>query len=828
MESNSNVVVAVRIRPLSSSETSTGQKSCCQAIGNVVAIKKDGEAGQYLKSQQLSINEYAYDAVFDENCSQKDVYDGTAKPFVNKVLNGENVTIFAYGATGAGKTHTMLGNTRADHAAQRADAGIIPNSVRDLFAKINNLSAHSEPGESYQVNFSYLEVYNEQVFDLLDSTGKVLSVREDQERGIVVVAGITEITVDNYQSVIDLILQGNRQRKTEATMANAVSSRSHAILQLSVRHLFRSTGGRETQVESKLSMIDLAGSERASATNNRGVRLQEGASINKSLLALANCINSLSEKAQSNGKKALNVKYRDSKLTHLLKSSLEGNCNLIMIANINPSDVTYEDSHNTLKYANRAKNIKVSPVVKENQRDSTWLEREHRLRDENKQLKEMVELLRKEVEELRSFKRQVLESGMPLPAIDPALSASTDGYTILNYFDTVVSTSESFSTNIPVPVTTTSSASVTSKIRPRRATIMATPSEPVATTISVNPDHDNEEVSTLPMPHPSDEPMPLNLRKRRASHLPTAVQSARLAKRRSVSSAEPFEAWGTTNVPVASETIVATSQDAAENDLSNHQSSSIDAPSEEPAPVSESVEPEAVASASSVPFEATSDVANELEELGAMWDCCQVNNQSSETMLLQSVEVTTTTATSGSLDDEPSVDADEFVPLPTIPRDMLMQRRSIASSTRKRSIAKVNAMLDSLTKDVSSLIASRQSVAQVRASMTVASAASTLVSPVSVADEDDCGNKENDEPPVKQRRVTRALLAKDSVVSVDTKTVEPAANAPMTRRRASLLASQQEVSKPTTISAKVTTRRRLSVVNGTNAQGEAATASVVL
>lgn len=191
---------------------------------------------------------------------------------------------------------------------------------------------------------------------------------------------------------------------------------------------------------------------------------------------------------------------------------------------------------------------------------------------------------------------------------------------------------------------------------------------------------------------------------------------------------------------------------------------------------------------------------------------------------MQSVEVTTT----GTLDDEPSADADEFAPLPTIPRDTLMQRRSIASFTRKRSIAKVNAMLDSLTKDVSSLIASRQSVAHVRTSTTVVSAASTVVSPVSVADEDDCGNKENDEPPVKQRRVTRTLLAKDSVTSVDTKSVEPAANVPMTRRRASLLASQQEVSKPTTISAKVTTRRRLSVVNGANMQGEATATAMVL
>eukprot|EP01039_Chlorochromonas_danica_P016041 gene16041-18929_t len=266
-----------------------------------------------------------------------------------------------------------------------------------------------------------------------------------------------------------------------------------------------------------------------------------------------------------------------------------------MIANINPSDVTYEDSHNTLKYANRAKNIKVSPVVKENQRDSTWLEREHRLRDENKQHKQTVQGLRKEVQSLRSFKRQVLESGVSLPTIDTALSTSSDGYTILNYFDTVVSTSESVSTTCSVSVAATSAAaatSVTSKIRPRRATIMATPAEPVSTTISVTHDHDNEDLSTLPMPHPSDEPMPLNLRKRRASHLPTAVQSARLAKRRSVSSAEAIEAWGSTNELGVTETTSATAPDA-EDDQSSHQIPSSDAQSEEPAPVSESVEAEA-------------------------------------------------------------------------------------------------------------------------------------------------------------------------------------------------------------------------------------------
>ena len=287
------------------------------------------------------------------------MYEKTTKPYLKNLIDGFNVTVFAYGATGAGKTHTMMGNARCDHSSANSDAGIIPNALIDVFSLLASQKRKCAFGEEYSVQVSFIEVYNEQVYDLLEPTGRVLSLREDQERGVVVVAGVTERNVENPESVLELLLAGNKNRKTEATMANQVSSRSHAVLQLTVRHAKRQESGKEVIIESKLNLIDLAGSERASATNNRGARLHEGANINKSLLALANCINALAGNASS-GKK-LNVKYRDSKLTHLLKSSLEGNCNLIMIANINPSHLTYEDSHNTLKYANRAKNIKVNP-----------------------------------------------------------------------------------------------------------------------------------------------------------------------------------------------------------------------------------------------------------------------------------------------------------------------------------------------------------------------------------------------------------------------------------------------------------------------------------
>ncbi len=391
-DNQQKMVVAVRIRPLSTSEREGGHSSCVSVINNsIVAIKKGSSSGAYLKSQSGSLNEYQFDCAFDEEATQYDVYEKTAKLFIPNVLSGFNVTVFAYGATGAGKTHTMLGNTRADEAASNAEAGIIPNSVTDLFNQIEKKkSTGLEIGEEWNVFVTFIEVYNEQVYDLLETSGKILYVREDQKEGIVAVAGVTERKVAAISDVMELLSEGNKNRKTESTMANQVSSRSHAVLQILVKHTRRNDSGREIVTDSKLSLIDLAGSERASSTNNRGARLQEGANINKSLLALANCINAL---AGNNGNKKNNVNYRDSKLTHLLKPSLEGNCHLVMICNINPSHTTFEDSHNTLKYANRAKNIKVNPIMKENTKESTWMDREIKLREENALLKARVEEL---------------------------------------------------------------------------------------------------------------------------------------------------------------------------------------------------------------------------------------------------------------------------------------------------------------------------------------------------------------------------------------------------------------------------------------------------
>jgi len=263
---------------------------------------------------------------------------------VESVLNGYNATVFAYGATGSGKTYTMIGN-------QIAGPGVMVLTMRDLFHRIH----HSESHAQYRVRISYLEIYNETIRDLLnpDENKKSIEMREDNN-GRIMVAGLKIEEPTSAEEVMELLQRGNAARSQSATEANANSSRSHAVLQIYVeRRDLSSNVSTECQV-AKLSMIDLAGSERAAVTKNRGTTLREGANINQSLLALGNCINALCLA----GAKTSFVPYRNSKLTRLLKDSLGGNCKTVMIAAVSPSRLSFEDTHNTLKYANRAKNIK--------------------------------------------------------------------------------------------------------------------------------------------------------------------------------------------------------------------------------------------------------------------------------------------------------------------------------------------------------------------------------------------------------------------------------------------------------------------------------------
>jgi kinesin family protein 18/19 len=257
------------------------------------------------------------------------------------VLDGYNATVFAYGATGCGKTHTITGTIQ--------QPGIIFLTMQELFERIGERTDEKVT----EVSLSYLEIYNETIRDLLLPGGSKagLMLREDSNQTCSV-AGLTSHHPQNVQEVMDMIVRGNEYRTMSPTEANATSSRSHAVLQINVSQKDRNADINEPHTMATLSIIDLAGSERASATKNRGDRLIEGANINKSLLALGSCINALCDPRKKN-----HVPYRNSKLTRLLKFSLGGNCRTVMIVCVSPSSAHFDETQNTLRYANRAKNI---------------------------------------------------------------------------------------------------------------------------------------------------------------------------------------------------------------------------------------------------------------------------------------------------------------------------------------------------------------------------------------------------------------------------------------------------------------------------------------
>lgn len=284
---------------------------------------------------------FAFDRVFDDNTSQSEIYEGTTKNLLDSVLDGYNATVFAYGATGCGKTHTITGTPSMP--------GIIFLTMQELFEKIEERSQE----KTTELTLSYLEIYNETIRDLLVPGGSKagLMLREDSNQAVTV-SGLTSHHPKDVQEVMDMIVRGNEYRTVSPTEANATSSRSHAVLQINIAQKDRNADVNEPHTMATLSIIDLAGSERASVTKNRGERLTEGANINKSLLALGSCINALCDRRQK-----AHVPYRNSKLTRLLKFSLGGNCKTVMIVCVSPSSAHFDETQNTLRYANRAKNI---------------------------------------------------------------------------------------------------------------------------------------------------------------------------------------------------------------------------------------------------------------------------------------------------------------------------------------------------------------------------------------------------------------------------------------------------------------------------------------
>ena len=352
-----NILVCVRCRPLSSLERQLSTFETIKIMDNKMLVLMDPieyNGPTTVFKNRTREQTYAFDYAFDKYSTQKFVFENSTKFLIEGVTLGYNATVFAYGATGAGKTYTMLG--------EEGNPGIMPLTLKELFREVDKYK-----DREYKIKFWYLEIYNENIRDLLkfidrpsntiiNEDNEYLDLREDPIKGITV-SGITEVNVNNSNDMLKILKRGNRNRTIEATGANETSSRSHAIFQLSLEYKERNSGIDYEIKYSKLSLVDLAGSERASATQNRGLRLIEGGNINRSLLTLGKCINALCD-AASKGLKKIYVPYRDSKLTRLLKDSLGGNARTVMIANVSPSINTFDDTYNTLKYANRAKNIK--------------------------------------------------------------------------------------------------------------------------------------------------------------------------------------------------------------------------------------------------------------------------------------------------------------------------------------------------------------------------------------------------------------------------------------------------------------------------------------
>ena len=360
-----SVKVVVRIRPISAEE---------ERNGNVVAAEAFPDRGLIsVKNPKANDSEppknFTFDAVFAANVEQKHIYDVCASSVVESVLNGYNGTIFAYGQTGAGKTHTMEGRPDPPHLR-----GIIPNSFQHIFDYVSNAK-----DQQFLVRASYLEIYNEEIRDLLSKDPKnSLELKENIDSGVYV-KDLTSFVVKNVTEIDHVMQAGKKNRSVGATLMNQTSSRSHSIFTIVVECGESDSRGDHIRV-GKLNLVDLAGSERQSKTGATGDRLKEATKINLSLAALGNVISALVDG------KSTHIPYRDSKLTRLLQNSLGGNAKTVMCANCGPADYNYDETISTLRYANRAKNIKNKPKINEDPKDAMLREYQEEIRRLKQQL----------------------------------------------------------------------------------------------------------------------------------------------------------------------------------------------------------------------------------------------------------------------------------------------------------------------------------------------------------------------------------------------------------------------------------------------------------
>ncbi|CAK9319389.1 unnamed protein product [Citrullus colocynthis] len=361
--SKENVTVTVRFRPLSPREIRQGED---------IAWYADGET--IVRNEHNPTTAYAYDRVFGPTTTTRHVYDIAAQHVVSGAMEGVNGTIFAYGVTSSGKTHTMHGDQRSP--------GIIPLAVKDAFSIIQET-----PNREFLLRVSYLEIYNEVVNDLLNPAGQNLRIREDAQGTFV--EGIKEEVVLSPAHALSLIAAGEEHRHVGSTNFNLLSSRSHTIFTLTIES---SPCGESSEGEavnlSQLNLIDLAGSE-SSKAETTGIRRKEGSYINKSLLTLGTVISKLTDG------KANHIPYRDSKLTRLLQASLSGHGRVSLICTVTPASSSSEETHNTLKFAHRAKHIEIQAA-------------QNKIIDEKSLIKKYQNEIRCLKEELDQLKRGIM------------------------------------------------------------------------------------------------------------------------------------------------------------------------------------------------------------------------------------------------------------------------------------------------------------------------------------------------------------------------------------------------------------------------------------
>uniref|UniRef100_A0AAR2J9C1 Kinesin motor domain-containing protein n=1 Tax=Pygocentrus nattereri TaxID=42514 RepID=A0AAR2J9C1_PYGNA len=375
----SSVKVAVRVRPFNNRETNRGAKCVIQMQDKSTCIINPKQPKDAPKSFTFDYSYWSHST--DEGpafASQRQVYLDIGEEMLLHAFEGYNVCIFAYGQTGGGKSYTMMGKQEPDQQ------GIIPQLCEDLFKRT---AENTDPDLSFSVEVSYMEIYCERVRDLLNPKSRgPLRVREHPIMGPYV-EDLSKMAVTNYSDIADLMDCGNKARTVAATNMNETSSRSHAVFTiLFTQRRHDQMTNLDTEKVSKVSLVDLAGSERADSSGAKGMRLKEGANINKSLTTLGKVISALADMQSTKKRKSDFIPYRDSVLTWLLRENLGGNSRTAMIAALSPADINYEETLSTLRYADRAKQIRCNAVINED--PNARLVRE--LKEEVHRLKELL------------------------------------------------------------------------------------------------------------------------------------------------------------------------------------------------------------------------------------------------------------------------------------------------------------------------------------------------------------------------------------------------------------------------------------------------------